>query len=98
MTLIKENLRPMLIILVAGLLVSFAALPLANTEFAEGVRGRARDGAATENVDAQTATEEEVALSGLLLLLPLVKVALLMGVGAGLTALVLWIIRKFKMN
>ena len=92
MTLIRENLLPTLIILVAGLLVSFAALPLANTEFAQGMRG----GATTENADAQPATEEQAALGGLLLLLPLVKVAAFMGVGAGLTAFGLWIIRKIK--
>ena len=35
MTVLKENLVPKFIILLAGLIVSFAAVPLQNTEWAE---------------------------------------------------------------
>ena len=91
MTLIKDNIVPTLIILLAGLVVSFAALPLANTEFAEGMRGDS----VVEGTEAESA-EEEVAVSGVLLLLPLVKVAAFMGVGVGLTALATRIVRRVK--
>lgn len=101
MSVVKDNFVPTLIILLAGLLVSFAAVPLANTEFAEGVRGdlaaestgpAATDGESTEG----GSTEEEAPLSGVVLLLPLVKVAALMGIGVGLTTLVTRIIRRFR--
>ena len=91
MTVVKDNIAPTLIILLVGLLVSFAALPLANTGFAEGMRGDSP----MESAEAESA-EEEVALSGALVLLPLVKVAALMGIGAGLTVLVTGIIRRIR--
>lgn len=96
MTVVKENIVPTLIILVAGLVVSFAALPLANTEFAEGIRGDSTvESTGAEATGAEPA-EEDVALSGALVLLPLVKVAAFMGVGAGLTMLVTRLIRRIR--
>lgn len=91
MTVVKNNIVPTLIILLAGLVVSFAAVPLANTEFAEGMRGDST----VESTETEAA-EEAVELSGALMLLPLVKVAALMGIGVGLTSLFTFIIRRIK--
>ena len=91
MTVVKENIVPTLIIFVAGLIVSFAAMPLANTEFAEGIRGDSP----IESAEAESAGED-IALSGALVLLPLVKVAVIMGIGAGLTVLVASLIRRIR--
>lgn len=91
MSIVKENVVPTLIILLAGLLVSFTALPLANTEFAEGMRVDAP----AERAEAEPG-EGEMALSGALVLLPLVKIAAFMGVGAGLTVLVTRLVRRVK--
>lgn len=43
MTLIKENLVPTFITLLAGLIVSLAAVPLQNTDWAEGFRAGASE-------------------------------------------------------
>ena len=93
MTIIKKNLVPMLIILVAGLVVSFAAIPLQNTEWAENMRTEV--GAEGEE-RADFAEEGGPPNSSLMIILPLVKVTVLMGIGGALTALVLWLIRLFK--
>ncbi len=92
MQVVKDNIAPTLIILLAGLLISFAAVPLANTDFAEGFRS----GSTAEIAEAEPVGEEEVALSGALLLLPLVKVAVIMGIGAGLTTLVTRGVRRIS--
>jgi len=107
MTVLKENLIPTLIILVAGLIVSFAALPLQNTEWAESFRagvGESGDGVAAEGAegveviaDGQEDGQEGDAPGGIIMVIgPLIKVTLLMGIGGLLTVLVLWIIRMVR--
>lgn len=88
---------PTLIILLAGLIVSFAALPLQNTEWAEGFRtGVSERGEVSEaeGVAGNAGGEEEGEPSGgvLIVIGPLIKVAILMGIGGLLTALGLWTI------
>ncbi|MEM7134208.1 MAG: hypothetical protein AAF702_48510 [Chloroflexota bacterium] len=90
MTILKENLVPTLIILLAGLIVSFAAVPLQNTEWAEGIRTEVGEG-------AEGAEGEGSPPGGIIMIIaPLLKVTILMGIGGLLTALVLWIIGKVK--
>jgi len=92
MKMIRENLVPTLIILIAGLIVSFAVVPLQNTEWAESLRVESSEGGEPEGFgDGENAPP-----MALLIILPLVKVSLLMGIGGGLTALVFWIIRRVK--
>lgn len=93
MTTIKNNLVPALLILFAGLIIGFAAVPLENTEWAESIRagvgigGEGGEGLAGEGQSPASV----VALIG-----PLIKVAALMGIGALLTALGLWLIRMVR--
>lgn len=93
MNLIKKNIGPILIILAASALVVLAALPVGNTEWAEGFRsdfGEAGEGAEgfPEGEGGEGAPPRVLLIVG-----PLIKVTILMGIGAGLTSLVLWIIR-----
>ncbi len=90
MNVIRENLMPTLLILIAGLIVSFAVVPLQSTEWAENFRAESGEGGG-EGFEGEGAPP-----MALLIILPLVKVSLLMGIGGGLTALVLWIIRRVK--
>ncbi len=71
MQLIKDNFVPTLIIIAASILISLAFWPLENTEFADGLRTAVVEGGG----------EGEPSLSGIALLLPLVKVTILMGIG-----------------
>ena len=103
MTLIKENFFPTLIILVASAIVILAALPAANSEWAEGIRNNSRDqregqqfeeGEGGEGGEGREAAEGRGRPSGVFMIVaPLIKVTILMGIGGLLTALVLWIIR-----
>ena len=92
MTLIKQNLVPIVIILAAGLIVSFAAVPLENSEWAESIRAESSAGGEEEGLDG----EGELPNGAVLVILPLIKVTILMGIGAGLTAFVLRLIRTFR--
>lgn len=96
MTVLKENLVPTIIILLAGLIVSFAAVPLQDTEWADGFRTEV--GERGEGVEAEGAESREGGQpSGVLSVIgPLIKVTILMGIGGLLTALVLWIIGRIK--
>ena len=96
MTVLKENLVPTLIILLAGLIVSFAAVPLQNTEWAEGFRtGVSERGEGVEAAGAEGSEGGQP--SGVFMVVgPLIKVTILMGIGGLLTALVLWIIRMAR--
>ena len=100
MTVLKENLVPTLIILLAGLIVSFAAVPLQNTEWAEGFRtGVSERGEGVEAAGAEGSEggqEGGTPSSALMVVGPLIKVTILMGIGGLLTALVLWIIRMAR--
>ena len=81
MTLIRKNIGPVLIILVAAALIIFATWPLENSQFAEGFRG-------TEVIEpgGEAGFEGEEALGGILLFVgPLIKVTLFMGVGVFFT-------------
>jgi len=96
MNVLKENLLPTLIILLAALLVSFAVLPLQNSEWADGFRVGSESGVAEQSAEgAATAASEEPPIAGVAqILLPLVKVAAIMGIGGLLTALGLWVSNK----
>ena len=91
MSLIKEYIGPILIILAASALVVLAALPVANTDWAEGIRSDV--GEAEEGAEGFSEGDEGAPPRVLLIVGPLIKVTILMGIGGGLTALVLWIIR-----
>lgn len=92
MTFIRNNLVPTLIILAAGLIVSFAAVPLQNTEWAEGFRTESGEERGEEGFGA----EGEMPGGIIMVIGPLIKVTILMGIGVGLTSLALWIIRKIR--
>lgn len=94
MKLIQENLAPTLIILIAGLIISFAVVPLQDTEWAESIRMSA--GGFDENFEEDGMSEGESFSRIAMVIFPLIKVTLLMGVGGLLTALVLSIIRIIK--
>ena len=100
MTVLKRNLVPTLIILLAGLIVSFAAVPLQNTEWAEGFRtgvSESGGGVEAEGAEGSEGGEEDSAPGGVLIVIgPLIKVTILMGIGGLLTALVLWVIRMAR--
>ena len=97
MKLLKENLMPALIILLAGLLVSFAAVPLQNTEWAQSTRAEvSSEGGASEALGEEGEPASEVPGGVFTMILPLVKVIIFMGIGGLLTALALWTIRLFK--
>lgn len=96
MTVLKENLVPTLLILLAGLLVSLAAVPLQNTEWADGIRsGVSEGGEVVEAADAE-GSEGNAPSPVFVVVAPLIKVTLLMGIGGLLTALTLWIIGRIK--
>jgi len=96
MKLLKENLVPTLIILIAGLLISFAAVPLQNTEWAEGMRAEADEHNEGSEAEGREGPPEGLLGGVLMVILPLVKVSLLMGIGVLLTTLVSWIIRRIN--
>ncbi len=82
MKLIKDNFWPTVIIIVAAFIVIFAFWPLENTSFADGFR--------TGGEIAETAEEgfgENGRLTGFAALLPMIKVAALMGIGVLFTAI-----------
>ena len=101
MSLIKEHFIPTLIILVASAIVILAALPAANTDWAEGIRSNSHErhergeaGQEFEEGEGGEGSEGRPRPSGVLMIVgPLIKVTILMGIGGLLTALVLWIIR-----
>lgn len=96
MKLLKENLTPTLIILFAGLIISFAAVPLQSTEWAEGIRAEADGHSEGSEGEGREGPSEGLLGSVLMVILPLVKVSLLMGIGVLLTTLVSWIIRRIN--
>jgi len=92
-TTIRKNLVPALLILLAGLIVSFAALPLENTGWAEGIRA----GVGIGGEGGEGLVREGQSPAGVVAMIgPLIKVAALMGIGALLTALGLWLIRMVR--
>ncbi|MCB0132681.1 MAG: hypothetical protein KDD78_17585 [Caldilineaceae bacterium] len=94
MTTAKSYFVPTLIILLAGLVVSFAALPLANTEWAEGFRTDVGEEQPAAQEGAGQAEAGEPQMGGVATaILPVVKVMLFMGVGVLLTMLGRGIVR-----
>ena len=97
---------PTLIILLAGLIVSFAAVPLQITEWAEGFRtsSESEGRVAVQGADGAASAEGMAPAEGdarqpggvAMIFLPLVKVMVIMGIGGLLTALVLWIMGRIK--
>lgn len=76
-TILKQYGVPTLIILLAAAVVCVAFLPLAGTEWADGFR-----------LTTDVVQEEGVPAGGIIMIVgPLIKVAILMGIGALLTAL-----------
>lgn len=92
MALLRKNLVPILIILAAGLIVSFAAVPLEDTAWAEGIRTEASAAGGAEGFG----DEGEMPGGIIMVIGPLIKVTILMGIGVGLTSLGAWIIRRIR--
>ncbi len=84
MNILKNTLIPTIIILLAAALVVIAALPLAETEWANSFRVENELGDSSEPFER----EGENAPAVLMFILPLVKVTIFMGVGVLLTTLI----------
>ena len=86
MQLLKDNFWPTVIILMASFVVIFAFSPLENTEWAEGFRSAqvSEEGGVGEAEDEPFG--EAGRLTGFAALLPMIKVALFMGIGVLFTA------------
>ena len=83
MKILKNILIPSIIILIAAALVIFAALPLASTEWADSFRV---ENELSSNSEREAIEQEgENAPAILMVILPLIKVTIFMGVGALLT-------------
>lgn len=88
MQLIKDNFWPTVIIIVASFLVIFAFWPLENSSFADGFRsGEVVDAEGGEAAGEEEGLGENGRLTGATALLPLIKVAGLMGIGVLFTAI-----------
>jgi len=103
MKLIKENLGPTLIILFASALIIMAAWPVENSAWAEGIRtersNHGPEGGEGEGEGEAFSGEGEDAPPRIaMIFLPMVKVAILMGIGGLFTALGLWIARLVTGN
>lgn len=83
MQLIKDNFWPTLIIIVASFVVVFAFWPLENSSFADGFR----TGEVVAGEGGEEPFGENGRLTGAAALLPLIKVAALMGIGVLFTAI-----------
>lgn len=83
MTLLKNNLVPVLIIIAAAALIVVLALPLAGTEWAESFRTAGEISSGSELL-----AEEGGSAPGIIMVIgPIVKVAIFMGIGILFTAL-----------
>ena len=103
MKFIKDNIGPTLIILFASALVIMAAWPVENSAWAEGIRNQpdshGPEGGEGESGEGGEGGEEEGAPGGIaMIFLPMVKVAILMGIGGLLTALGLFIAGRVAGN
>ena len=100
MKLIKENIGPTLIILFASALVIMAAWPVENSAWAEGIRNQPdHHGPEGGDHDYEGEHEGEGGPGGIaMIFLPMVKVAILMGIGGLLTALGLFIAGRVAGN
>ena len=102
MKLIKENIGPTLIILFASALVIMAAWPVENSAWAEGIRTQP-DHHGPEGGEHDHEGEGRPGPEGrpggiAMIFLPMVKVAILMGIGGLLTALGLFIAGRIAGN
>lgn len=88
MTTMKEYLVPALIIIITALVTAFASIPLQNTEWADGIRAEA-----TETVAGAESEAGQPDVGVAIYFLPLVKVAIFMGIGVLFTWLVSRLIR-----
>lgn len=91
MTKLKEYVVPALIIIVAALVVSFASIPLQNTDWADGIRAET-----SQVVEGAEGAADQPDMGVAVYFLPLVKVAVFMGIGAFFTWLVAFIIRQTR--
>lgn len=92
LTFLKQSVVPALIILVAAALIVIAVLPLAQTDWADSIR-TGFDGEGTD----QVAETEGGKPSGIIVyVMSLVKVFILMGIGALLTFVVLGIVKGVR--
>ncbi len=92
MPTLKDSILPIVIIIVASALVVLASMPLAQTEWADDMRGEfVGEGAESDNAGEGEAPPD---MGVLIYIAPLIKVTLLMGIGAGLT-MFLWRVMTF---
>lgn len=93
-TFLKERLVPTLIILAAAALVILVSLPLAQTDWANGLRTSFEAQEGGEEIATVEGGEAESAdMGALIYIAPLIKVTILMGVGGLLTILALGVIK-----
>ncbi len=93
MKLIKENIGPTLIILFASALVIMAAWPVENSAWAEEIRSQP-DHHGPEGERGEGGEREGPPGGIAMIFLPMVKVAILMGIGGLFTAIGLFIARR----
>lgn len=91
MKLIRENFIPTLIIIIAGVIVSLAILPLGNSQMAE----EARSGETAELEEEAFAEDGAGALVGRIVG-PLIKFSIFTGMGFVLVSLGSWITRMIQ--
>lgn len=94
MNTIKKYAWPTIVILVASLIVTLAILPLANTEFADGIRA----GAVSEGGEGERNAEEASGeMPGVVRYVAgFIKEFLLMGIAGIITYTILRIVRRFS--
>ena len=91
-TFLKESLVPTLIILVAAAVVVLAGLPLAQTDWADGMRSNFGGQGTEQVVEAEDSRGGED-MGVFVYVAPLFKVTILMGIGGLLTASGLGIVK-----
>lgn len=93
-TFLKESLLPTLIILAAAALVVLVSLPLAQTDWADGMRTSFEAQEGGEEIATVEGGEAERGDMGVFnYIAPLIKVTILMGIGGLLTMLALGVIK-----
>ena len=94
MNTIKKYAWPTIIILAASLIVALAILPLANTEFADGIRADAITGG--EGGDIRGEGDSGEIPGAVRYVAGFIKEFLLMGVAGVITYTILRIVRRFS--
>ena len=94
MNTIKKYAWPTIIILAASLIVALAILPLANTEFADGIRADAITGGEGVEMGGEEGSREMP--GAIRYVAGFIKEFLLMGVAGVITYTILPIVRRFS--